>query len=312
MAIIVKKFNCNSFAVILRALLLSQVAVRNSSTISPSVSKFASMKVDLYFVRHGETEANRDNILQGHCDFPLTDKGLKQCEQVGDALRSVRWTKVFSSDLPRTLRTSQILLSKSETYDAEGTEMLVADVLLREMNFGVKEMLPRDTEFEAAVQIVALREGIRCEDVIDSAETNSEVKNRQHKFLSETIFPELVAQGFPEKSFDASTPAILPSKEDQLVQSQEKENPKVLCVSHGGFIRRFLTNFCDLEYTTSADYPGSTILSSVFGVKEVKLIRLSNCSISKVTVEWPLGALHGDYVCRAVSDEVNVITHLKD
>lgn len=304
MAITVKKFYCNSFATILRALLLSQVAVRNSSTISPTASKFAPMKVDLYFVRHGETEANRDNILQGHCDFPLTDKGLKQCEQVGEALRSVRWNKVFSSDLPRTLRTSEILLSKSETYDAGGTERLVADVLLREMNFGVKEMLPRDTDFEAAIQIVALREGIRCEDVVDSAETNAEVKNRQHKFLSETIFSELVAQGFPGNSFDA--------KEEQLVQPSQKENPKVLCVSHGGFIRRFLTNFCDLEYTTSADYPGSTILSSVFGLKDVKLIRLSNCSISKVTVEWPLGALHGDYVCRAISDEVNVITHLKD
>ena len=84
------------------------------------------------------------------------------------------------------------------------------------------------------------------------------------------------------------------------------------------FTTHFDTYFTDtaphhtILHCTSADYTGSTILSSVFGVKDVKLIRLSNCSISKVTVEWPLGALHGDYVCRAISDEVNVITHLKD
>ena len=309
---IVRNHYRSNFIFILRALLLSQVAVRNSSTISPTVSKFASMKVDLYFVRHGETEANRDNILQGHCDFPLTDKGLKQCEQVGEALRSVRWNKVFSSDLLRTVRTSQILLSKSETYDSGGIERLREDILLREMNFGVKEMLPRDTEFEAAIQIVAMREGIRCEDVVDSAETNSEVKIRQHKFISETIFSELVSQGFPGNSIDVSAPPTSTSTNNQPVVLRPQENPKILCVSHGGFIRRFLTNFCDVEYTASADFPGSTILSSVFGVKDIKLVRLSNCSISKVTVEWPLGSLHGDFVCRAKSDEVNIITHLKD
>ena len=34
----------------------------------------------LVFVRHGETEANREGIIQGSgCDFPLTEKGVKKC-----------------------------------------------------------------------------------------------------------------------------------------------------------------------------------------------------------------------------------------
>ena len=320
---IVKNCTSSSIIVLFRAILFSQVAVRHSTTITPIINKFASMKADLYFVRHGETEANRDGVLQGHCDFPLTDRGVKQCEQVGDALRSIRWNKVFSSDLPRTLRTTDILLSKSETYKVGGTESLTKDALLREMNFGVKEMLPRETTFEAAIQIVALREGIKCEDVVDLAETNVELKIRQHRFLSETVFPELVAQGFPSNNNSPEPPSI-PSDGNEKAGNEEinslltrdSGNPKILCISHGGFIRRFLLNYCDLEYVASSDnesYPGASILSSVFGIKATKLIRLSNCSVSVVTVEWPLGALQGeDYVCCASADDVNIISHLKD
>ena len=322
----VVKGNTNRCILVLfRTLLFSQVAVRNSTTIAP---KFASMKADLYFVRHGETEANRDNVLQGHCDFPLTDKGVKQCEQVGEALRSIRWSKVFSSDLPRTLRTSQILLSKSNTYNTEGKESMTADVLLREMNFGVLEMLPRNTSFETAIQIVAARQGIKFEDVVDEAETNAEVKIRQKKFITETLFSELVAQGFPRQSTDAAATSAtvssstievddrVKSEVEEFILSRKSDNPKILCVSHGGFIRRFLSNFCDLDYVTvgeSNPYPGSSILSSVFGIKGTKLIRLSNCSISVVTIEWPSGGVDnmpGNFVCKAFGEEVNIIRHL--
>ena len=316
MKCIIQKPYYSATSLLLRALLISQVAVSNSSTISMA-GKAAKMKAELYFVRHGETEANRDGILQGHCDFPLTERGLKQCEEVGEALRSMRWAKVFSSDLPRTLHTSRILLSKSDKYDPAGKGKLVEDPLLREVNFGVKEMLPRDTTFEAAVEAVAIREGIRREDVVDNAETNAELQNRQHRFLSETVFKELktLTESKVGNSDTAGNVENTDDAADIFFDSGSKNVPKILCVSHGGFIRRFLSNFCDLTYVPNPDseaYPGSSILSSVFGIKATKLIRLSNCSVSIVTIEWAEGALEENYVCTAAADNVNIITHLKD
>lgn len=60
-------------------------------------------KVDVCFVRHGETIANRDGMIQGHCDFPLTEKGHAHAQRVGRALRNIKWHKVYSSDLTRAV-----------------------------------------------------------------------------------------------------------------------------------------------------------------------------------------------------------------
>lgn len=307
---------------LLRAALVSQVIRGSCSKLPANSIKNPSMKADLYFVRHGETEANRDNVLQGLCDYPLTDKGVQQCEDVGEALRSIRWAKIFSSDLPRTIRTSDILLSKSDEYDSNGDEKLSEQALLREMSYGVLEMLPRGTSFQEAFEIVALREGIRYEDVVDSAETNADVKTRQHKFLTTILFPAMKSIHAPPSAPD-STPLIQPGVSTldstmtgniNFIVNSDSERPKILCVSHGGFIRRFFSNFCDLEYVSQAEsekYPGAAILSSVFGIMSTKRLKLENCSISVCTVEWAAGALEGDYVCTASEDNVNIINHLR-
>ena len=36
------------------------------------------MVTEFIFVRHGETNANRDGILQGNIDVPLNDNGIRQ------------------------------------------------------------------------------------------------------------------------------------------------------------------------------------------------------------------------------------------
>ena len=39
--------------------------------------------IELYLCRHAETTANRDNILQGHCDYELTDEGVDASLRTG-------------------------------------------------------------------------------------------------------------------------------------------------------------------------------------------------------------------------------------
>jgi probable phosphoglycerate mutase len=43
----------------------------------------------IYLVRHGQTEWNRDGILQGQLDSPLTDKGRKQSQAIGQYLAHI-------------------------------------------------------------------------------------------------------------------------------------------------------------------------------------------------------------------------------
>ena len=38
----------------------------------------------IYIIRHGQTEKNKANVLQGRSDVPLNEAGVKQAEEVRD------------------------------------------------------------------------------------------------------------------------------------------------------------------------------------------------------------------------------------
>ena len=42
---------------------------------------------DFYFIRHGESEANRDGVIQGRAPSRLTDTGAEQARQAGEWFR---------------------------------------------------------------------------------------------------------------------------------------------------------------------------------------------------------------------------------
>lgn len=49
-----------------------------------------------YLVRHGETEWNRKEIMQGHKDSPLTEEGISQAKQLSQSIKSVQFDLAFS------------------------------------------------------------------------------------------------------------------------------------------------------------------------------------------------------------------------
>lgn len=55
----------------------------------------------VYLVRHGETDENRNGIIQGQLDTSLNSLGLEQARLVGNALRSIPIDIAYSSDLSR-------------------------------------------------------------------------------------------------------------------------------------------------------------------------------------------------------------------
>ena len=84
----------------------------------------------IYIIRHGKTELNRANVLQGHSDFPLDEEGVRQAEKAADMLRDVDFSYVFSSPLIRAIQTAGII--------APGKD-IKTDGRLIEMDYGPYE-----------------------------------------------------------------------------------------------------------------------------------------------------------------------------
>lgn len=66
------------------------------------------LSIEITFVRHGETDANAAFIWQGQGDAVLSEVGRQQAASLKDRLGSKEFDFVYSSDLPRTLLTSEL------------------------------------------------------------------------------------------------------------------------------------------------------------------------------------------------------------
>lgn len=61
------------------------------------------------FIRHGQTDWNRDGLLQGSSDIPLNDTGRGQARDAVMTLRSRPWDAVLSSPLQRARETARVI-----------------------------------------------------------------------------------------------------------------------------------------------------------------------------------------------------------
>jgi broad specificity phosphatase PhoE len=58
-----------------------------------------------YFVRHGETDMNKDNDFRGDLDVPLNHKGLEQAENLVAYFHNIRPSAIYHSERSRTAQT---------------------------------------------------------------------------------------------------------------------------------------------------------------------------------------------------------------
>jgi broad specificity phosphatase PhoE len=77
----------------------------------------------LLLVRHGQTRANQEHLLQGASDGPLTTEGEAQVEQLGLHLRRFPIEHVISSDLVRAYATAQAI-AKHHNLTVETTALV--------------------------------------------------------------------------------------------------------------------------------------------------------------------------------------------
>ncbi|MGO1580725.1 MAG: histidine phosphatase family protein [Peptoniphilaceae bacterium] len=83
--------------------------------------------VKIYFTRHGETNWNNTNIIQGHMDSDLTENGVEMALQLREEVKDIKFDKIYSSDLGRAYKTAELIVPGQE---------IIKTKLLREIDMG--------------------------------------------------------------------------------------------------------------------------------------------------------------------------------
>ncbi len=162
----------------------------------------------IYLVRHGQSEGNVKRLMQGHKDYPLTQKGEEQARETGKILSNVHFDAVFSSDLLRAKRTAEIIALEKKLA-------VLTTQALRERTFGKFE----DVSYDDFDKLFA-----KHHTIIESLEQSKQLSYRYHKeietdeeVMSRFItFVREIAVAYPDKT--------------------------ILLVSHGGLIFSLLAH----------------------------------------------------------------------
>ncbi len=86
------------------------------------------MATEVYVMRHGETEANVEQILMGREDSPFTAAGRKQPIEVAHHLVGRPLVRIYSSPMERTRRTAALVQRALDGSLEIETDMAIAEI----------------------------------------------------------------------------------------------------------------------------------------------------------------------------------------
>jgi probable phosphoglycerate mutase len=82
----------------------------------------------IYLARHGETAWSLSGQHTGRTDLPLTERGQRNAVRLGERLKGISFTQVFTSPLQRARRTCELAgFGSVATVDAELVEWNYGD-----------------------------------------------------------------------------------------------------------------------------------------------------------------------------------------
>ena len=155
-------------------------------------------ETEIILIRHGETEWNSQQRMQGHSNSDLSSVGQAQIQALGQWMKNVPFDLIYSSDSLRAKQTAESITQFS------GHELQI-DQRLREKNLGVFEGLTSEEARERHPEVFRLFKTAGSKYVIDEGESTQQLQDRALEIVNEI----------------------------RIKHPKER----VLLVTHGGFIR---------------------------------------------------------------------------
>ena len=168
-------------------------------------------ETEIILIRHGETEWNSQQRMQGHSNSDLSSVGQAQIKALGQWMKNVPFNIIYSSDSLRAKQTAEAITQFS------GHELKI-DLRLREKNLGVFEGLTSEEARERHPEVFRLFKTAGSKYVIDEGESTQQLQDRALEIVDEIRIKH------PEE--------------------------RVLLVTHGGFIRVVMKHSLGLSLET--------------------------------------------------------------
>lgn len=132
-------------------------------------------QLELWLIRHGETNGNRSERIHGQTDGELSELGIAQAHKLARRLKHEPFDGVYSSDLQRARVTAEIALPEADIH---------FDTRLREIHFGILEDKTWDTlSPEEALMASERRNYLDDYRLPEGGESNADVRSRIGSFV---------------------------------------------------------------------------------------------------------------------------------
>lgn len=142
-------------------------------------------QIPFYFIRHGLTDWNHKNLIQGHIDIPLNEIGIDQAKLAAPLLANRGITRIISSPLLRAHKTAEII-----------NEVLQVPLHIHE---GFKERflgkLEGTVKTESALVSIATNYTQTAEDSERVDDFKERIVNTLHEVLNDDHVTLIVAHG---------------------------------------------------------------------------------------------------------------------
>lgn len=135
------------------------------------MEELAIARLPFWYLRHGETDWNRQGLSQGNIDIPLNELGLAQAREAAVRLRNRGICSIVASPLSRARVTAEIVA------EALGLEVTI-EPELREVSWGIHEGQPLAEWFNGWIEGHTVPEG---------AESFAELRRRSISGLNRAV-----------------------------------------------------------------------------------------------------------------------------
>ncbi|MGO2300094.1 2,3-bisphosphoglycerate-dependent phosphoglycerate mutase [Paucilactobacillus nenjiangensis] len=183
--------------------------------------------VKLVITRHGESQANRDNVYTGWSDVPLTAKGIKQAQMAAQRIKNlnIHFSDVHTSMLQRAITTANLICDEIE----QSYLPIHKTWRLNERHYGALRGMNKDDSKQqfGVEQVAKWRRGY--------SEVPPQLSKRDH----ERRYDRLGVQIPLSESLKMTQERLLPYWND-VIAGQLIDGQNQLIVAHGSSLRALI------------------------------------------------------------------------